>query len=157
MDKLKEMLDGLVAEKSLSFEVLEQLRKVKTESEELTRINSELEDRNKNNLNLILEKTTQIGKLTEDIKLWKEREDSLTLREKAVLNIEHKNELEKLKASYAEATKAEIKEIVSIVFRNTTIRETVNKSVGHVVTPPGTSYPTTMTSSDREDKVTENV
>jgi len=28
MDKLKELLDGLVAEKSLSFDVLEQLRKV---------------------------------------------------------------------------------------------------------------------------------
>lgn len=125
MDKLKELLDGLVAEKSLSFDVLEQLRKVKTESEELVKANflfgESIKEKDKLNASL----TAEIAKLGAEIVAWKAREESLITREKAVLDIEHRNEIEKMKAEHANSTLNQVKEIVGMVFRNTSIKKAI--------------------------------
>lgn len=125
MDKLKELLDGLVAEKSLSFDVLEQLRKVKTESDELIKTNLLLGESITAKDKIINEKNSEINGLTALVKKWDERDNALTKREEAVLDIEHKNEIEKLKAEHAGKTLGEVKEIVGLVFRNTNVRKTI--------------------------------
>jgi len=133
MDKLKELLDGLVAEKSLSFEVLEQLRKVKTESDSLLSENKLLKD------TLVL-KDEQIARLGETvntqhltIKDWEIREAKLEEREKAVLDIEHKNEIANLKTEHAVGTLNQVKEVVGMVFKNTTLRTGIMKSTSEPV------------------------
>lgn len=133
MDKLKELLDGLVAEKSLSFEVLEQLRKVKIESEELIKTNLLLGESILQKDKLINEKNSEINTLTILVKKWSDREDDLIKREKNVLDIEHKNEIEKLKAENSAKTLLEIKEIVGMVFRNTNIRKTITGTENMVI------------------------
>lgn len=151
MDKLKELLDGLVAEKSLSFDVLEQLRKVKTESDELIKTNllqaKLLEERQ---LGLDKFAGTVVG-LKSEITSWKNREDSLVEREKAVLDIEHKNEIEKMKATHSENTLMQIKEIVSMVFRNTNIRKSITGSgpYGGGANSCGSGY------IDKKEEITE--
>lgn len=125
MDKLKELLDGLVAEKSLSFDVLEQLRKVKAESEELVKTNLLLGEAVTDKDELLTKKDSKILELSNKIGGWINRENSLIEREKAVLDIEHKNEIEKLKATHSESTLTQVKEIVGIVFRNTSIKRSM--------------------------------
>ncbi len=156
MDKLKELLDGLVAEKSLSFEVLEQLRKVKTESEELAK-NNFLLGENIKELDIRIQKLTKENTiLTTEITQWKADEAGIVVRENAVRDIEHKNEIEKLKATHSESTLNQVKEIVGMVFKNTVVRETVNKNVGHIFSQNG-NYPSTHTTCDNENKTTEEL
>src|SRR3990167_1820740 len=123
MDKLKELLDGLVAEKSLSFDVLEQLRKVKTESDELIKTNLLLGESITAKDEIINEKNSEINSLKALVKKWEEKDNAITKREEAVLDIEHKNEIEKLKAEGANKTLGEVKEVVGLVFRNTVLRK----------------------------------
>ncbi len=128
MEKLKELIDGLVTEKSLSFEVLEQVRKVKETSDELIKTNTiqgeQLLEFGKKEKNLLEE----ISILSKEISGWKVRESSLIEREKAVLDIEHENEIEKLKAKHSSDTLKEVKEVVGMVFKNTVLRESVIKT-----------------------------
>ena len=125
MDKLKELLDGLVAEKSLSFDVLEQLRKVKTESDELIKTNLLLGESITAKDEIINEKNSEINSLKALVKKWEEKDNAITKREEAVLDIEHKNEIEKLKAEGANKTLGEVKEVVGLVFRNTVLRKNI--------------------------------
>ena len=125
MDKLKELLDGLVAEKSLSFDVLEQLRKVKTESDELIKTNLLLGESITAKDEIINEKNSEINGLTALVKKWDEKYNAITKREETVLDIEHKNEIEKLKAEHSAKTLQEVKEVVAIVFRNTILRKNI--------------------------------
>lgn len=125
MDKLKELLDGLVAEKSLSFEVLEQLRKVKTESDDLIGVNLSLSKLLKEGEDIILDNNKRISELNSIVNNWKERESSLIARENTVLDIEHKNEIEKLKATHADDTLKQVKEVVAMVFKNSILRKNI--------------------------------
>ena len=125
MEKLKELLDGLVAEKSLSFDVLEQLRKVKTESDELIKNNLLLGESITAKDKIINEKNSEINGLTALVKKWDEKYNAITKREETVLDIEHKNEIEKLKAEHSAKTLQEVKEVVAIVFRNTILRKNI--------------------------------
>jgi len=125
MDKLKELLDGLVAEKSLSFDVLEQLRKVKTESDELIKTNLDRLEIIKARDIQINQNNSKINELNALVNNWQARDNALIKREQAVLDIEHKNEIEKMKAEHANSTLIQVKEIVGMVFRNTSIKKAI--------------------------------
>ena len=125
MEKLKELLDGLVAEKSLSFDVLEQLRKVKTESDELIKVNLDRLEIIKARDTQINQDNSKINELNALVNNWQARDNALIKREQAVLDIEHKNEIEKMKAEHANSTLIQVKEIVGMVFRNTSIKKAI--------------------------------
>jgi len=125
MEKLKELLDGLVAEKSLSFDVLEQLRKVKTESDELIKVNLDRLEIIKARDTQINQNNSKINELNALVNNWQARDNALIKREQAVLDIEHKNEIEKMKAEHANSTLIQVKEIVGMVFRNTSIKKAI--------------------------------
>lgn len=133
MDKLKELLDGLVAEKSLSFEVLEQLRKVKTESDELVKENYLLKETVTKQQENISELAGKLNTQHSVIKDWEIREAELEKREKNVLDIEHKNEIANLKTEHAIGTLNQVKEVVGMVFKNTTLRTGIMKSTSEPV------------------------
>lgn len=155
MDKLKDLMDGLIAEKSLSFEVLEQLRKVKTESEELVKINLEQQFTIAQKDSKIEDLTQDNAKLSTSILDWNVREQSLITREKAVLDIEHKNEIEQLKATHANKTLEEIKSVVGIVFKNTSVKRNLNGNTP-LVTQTGNGYTTVTSGSKYEtEEITE--
>lgn len=133
MDKLKELLDGLVAEKSLSFEVLEQLRKVKTESDELVKENYLLKETVTKQQENISKLGAEINAQHSIIKDWEIRKAELEKREKNVLDIEYKNQIANLKTEHALGTLNQVKEIVGMVFKNTTLRTGIMKSTSQPV------------------------
>lgn len=128
MEKLTALIETLVAEKSLSFEVLEQLNRIKNQSIEVIAENKRLTDLCAEYLKIIDIKTKENIVLSTEIGTWKERESSLVDREKAVLDIEHKIEIENMKTAHAVETLTEIKTLVGMVFKNVTIRQGINKS-----------------------------
>jgi len=128
MDKLNNIIEQLVAEKSLSLEVLEQLKRIKDESNILTSENKQHLETIKNyseNNDKLINANKQLSSIIDG---WKLRENNLISREKAVLDSEHKNEIQELKANYAISTLQEVKGVVEMVFKNVTVRKSIHKN-----------------------------
>lgn len=128
-EDLKKLIDDLVLEKSLSFDVMDQVRKIKEQSDNLITENSALKAQVDSNSKSIIEKDNKIAELNVTIDDWKKRESSLFTRETIVLDVEHKNQIEQLKATHANETLIQVKEVIGMVFKNTVLRESVNRSV----------------------------
>lgn len=122
MDKLNTLIDSLVAEKSLSFEVVEQLKAVRDEN---IKLGEELKV-SKERIRVLEEHNNVL--VTKNIEL-KANEDSVKAREIAVSKIEHEKEIANLKVDFANNRANEVKEIVSLVFKNPIIRKTAYNSI----------------------------
>lgn len=125
MDKLQQLIENLVAEKSLSFEVLEQLKKIKDQSDFLIKENQDQAEKIKRYQESITEKDSKILELSNKLGDWSHREGELIGREKAVLQLEHEKEISELKVTGAQATLSSVKEIVGLVFRNTSVKKSI--------------------------------
>ncbi len=140
MEGLQKMIDQLVAEKSLSFEVLDQLKKVKEESEEAQDTIKNLElniniQKTKNDelTKIVLEGEAKNAKLAEELEYYKGRDAQY-------VKSEHTLELKDKDVIAANNTLYEVKEIIGMVFKNPTVRKTVIGSIP--VTMGGDRYVT---------------
>lgn len=128
MDKLQNIIDGLVAEKSLSFDVLDQLKSVKDESTRLQEKSKETSDLLNSCKNEIETKRLSIVDLESKNKVLIEKIVAYEKREDELKHFEHQKELFSVREQSALNRLNDVKEVFSIVFKNTITRESVTKS-----------------------------
>jgi uncharacterized protein YheU (UPF0270 family) len=152
METLKQIIDGLVAEKSLSFEVREQLKKVKDESELAAQQIKTLTEQGK-------VKDSQFAELAVKYEKGLERNtelfnlvESYKLREKDFEKSEHTLALKNKDVEVSERALQEVKAVVSMVFKNPVVRRSI-QSNGNKPTPDG--YNTVYTHEEKTEVVDE--
>lgn len=145
--EINKLVEEIIEDDTLSFEVVNRLQKIKE-------VSVTMEEQLRDNLNIINERDISIRDLMTDNNKLENRSSELIQREEAVANIEQKNIIAELKVTNSEHTLREIKDIIAMVFRNSTVRETVNKTVGHV-TQDSNGYVTPQYTSDSENKTIE--
>jgi len=133
MEKLNQIIESMVAEKSLSLEVFQQLKEVKEQSDLIAKENTALREASIVTQNTISKLQDDIIKLNHRNAEWAKREEELVTREKAILDSEHQLALKDKDVEKAQAVSNNIKEIVGIVFKNPTLRTGIMKSTSEPV------------------------
>lgn len=156
MDKLLKQIEGLIIEKSLSLDVIEIVRNIQSEYANAIEDNKKLTE----NIKFEFERYTQEHeKLVVTLGELDGANTELTkykAREKEFINSEHSHALKNKDVDSANLVLKEVKEVIGLVFKNTIIRERVNKSVGHMISTNG-NYPTSHTTCDSETKDVEAI
>jgi septal ring factor EnvC (AmiA/AmiB activator) len=122
MSELTDLIDKLVVEKTLSFEAIDKVKELKDKAEDLEGRLGDVENDNKHLGERSMKLSDENGELRATIANWEKRENSLNEREGKI------SELEKCKA-IAEAVSASQKQMFETIFKNVTVRRSVNKSV----------------------------
>lgn len=136
MEKITEMIDALVAEKTFSLEGVKAIEAVRAKAESLQKT---LEMTTTERDNIRKERDIERNRAEQNaatVKQWEARETAIAAREKTM------NDCEK-KAAVSDATAGTFRECFSMVFRNFSVNESITKSVP-VPQGPG-MYPATMT------------
>lgn len=148
MEKLNTIIETLVAEKSLSLEVFQQLKEIKEQSNLVAEENKSL----KESLDRVVKENALIKV---ELDNFKEKEGALVTRENLVLDTEHKLELKDKEVEKAQAVANTTKEIVGMVFKNVIIRKGINKSTNTPVMVNGYQQNVYTNDTYNEDQTEE--
>lgn len=128
MDDLLKQIEGLIIEKSLSLDVIEIVRNIQSEHLQLTERNKkliqdiELRDERFNKKDKELEDTLlKLDGVSKELTIYKSREDEFIKSENTIA-------LKNKDVDSANRVSQEIKEIVGLVFKNTTIKKSMFSS-----------------------------
>lgn len=149
-DTLLGLVDKLVEEKTFSVEGVKAIENIRHQAQIDTARIKELEDR----INVYVKKNEELvateTRLNKEVEEWKAKEKAIVDREKLM----NRNEV---KVAVAEAIASTMREMNQLVFKNTIIRENVQRTVVESTPSPyAGGYPTTQTrQGDTDFKVTE--
>ncbi len=128
MEKLLKQIEGLIIEKSLSLDVIEIVRKIQAEHATVMGENKSLLQK----INHLEEEKKLLiwnnDKLTNDKTNLKTELDAYKARDVEFKNSEHTLALKNKDVDSSERALMEVKNVVTMVFKNTIIREGINKS-----------------------------
>ena len=124
-EQLNEVLQKLLTEKTFSPETLEIVQKLDSDFKSLQEENKKLEEQIKQDGISFSDLKKQKETLELIANEYKERTELLVAREKAVLEIEHDKALLQKDVACHKAVSDNVKEVVGLVFKNTTVRKSV--------------------------------
>lgn len=136
MEKITDLIDALVSEKTFSLEGVKSIEAVRLKAQHLQ---STLEDTQKRYADAIKERDAEKKRADDTAEVcrqWKVREDAVVAREKTMTDKEKA-------AAVSEATANTFRECFGLVFRNFSINESITKSVP--ISQGAGMYPAQMT------------
>jgi regulator of replication initiation timing len=143
-DEITKLVEKVLVEKTFSLEIIDQIKKIRDDYNDLEKKFKEKETINKELYETNLKLSTENSDL-------KSKGESVSNREKIVAEKESKQALNDLELKQAQESKTEIKELFGIVFKNPIVRENVykNKAI------PNNQYGGYNTASESENKTIE--
>lgn len=145
MEKLTQLIDELVSEKTFNLDAVEGIQKLRERAEALETKSVSLEEKLEKEEGKSVKEIVKNDKLLQELSEWRSRESSLSEREKKI------TELEKAKA-VAQAESATFEKCVGLVFRNTMLRK---DAFGQVPVADNNGYTTAQSTSETTTEVKE--